>query len=186
MKNDNNFTQIGKIDLNNDRKLNFLMQGVFVTIAAIGVLLIILFGLHKGGTVPTLGIVLACLIFITVHEAIHIIVMKILSPEKIECRLRLHKLFQGINAIVKDSKMTMMLQEPNITAEMLQRIIIPTTVLAGSHDMVKRSNTEYIADNIPSSKLHILQGEGHGSYVLHSTKIAKLILSVSFGERHIK
>lgn len=88
MKNDNNFTQIGKIDLNNDRKLNFLMQGVFVTIAAIGVLLIVLFGLHKGGTVPTLGIVLACLIFIAVHEAIHIIVMKIFSPEKIECRLR--------------------------------------------------------------------------------------------------
>lgn len=96
------------------------------------------------------------------------------------------KLFQGINAIVKDSKMTMMLQEPNITAEMLQRIIIPTTVLAGSHDMVKRSHTEYIANNIPSSKLHILQGEGHGSYVVHSTKIAKLILDASYGQRHIK
>lgn len=88
------------------------------------------------------------------------------------------KLFQGINAIVKDPKMTMMLKEPNITAEMLQRIIIPTTVFAGIHDMVKRSHTEYIADNIPNSKLHILQGEGHGSYVVHSKKIAKLILSV--------
>lgn len=86
------------------------------------------------------------------------------------------RLFQCINAIVKDPKMTMMLTEPNITAEMLRRIEIPTMVLAGSHDMVKRSHTKYIADSIPNSKLHILQGEGHGSYVLHSTKIAKLIL----------
>ncbi len=89
------------------------------------------------------------------------------------------KLFQCINAIVKDPKMTMMLKEPNITAEMLSHIEIPTTVLAGSRDMVKQSHTQYISDNIPNSKLHILPGEGHGSYVLHSTKIVKLILDVT-------
>ena len=86
------------------------------------------------------------------------------------------KLFRFINAIVKDPKITMMLKEPNITAEMLGCIVIPTTVLAGSRDMVKQNHTQYIADNIPNSKLHILMGEGHGSYVLHSTKIVKLIL----------
>lgn len=91
------------------------------------------------------------------------------------------KLFSCINAIVKDPKMTMMLTEPNITEEMLRHIVIPTTVLAGSHDMVKRSHTEYIADNIPNSKLHILKGEGHGSYVLNSTKIVKLILDAVTG-----
>lgn len=89
------------------------------------------------------------------------------------------KLFQFINAIVKDPKMKMMLTEPNITVEMLQRIVIPTTVLAGSRDMVKRSHTEYIANNIPKSTLRILQGEGHGSYILHSTKIANLILDAT-------
>lgn len=86
------------------------------------------------------------------------------------------KLFQCINAVVKEPKMEMMLTEPNITAAMLQSIAIPTTILAGSRDMVKRSHTEYIARNIQNSKLHILQGEGHGSYIVHSTKIAKLIL----------
>ncbi|HEX7714291.1 MAG TPA: alpha/beta hydrolase [Bacillota bacterium] len=89
------------------------------------------------------------------------------------------KLFQCINAIVKDPKMTMMLKEPNFTAEMLSHIAIPTTVLAGSRDMVKRSHTQYIADNIPNSRLHILRGEGHGSYVLHSTKIVKMILDAT-------
>lgn len=100
-----------------------------------------------------------------------------LQPEGI--RTGWLKLFQCINAIVKDPKMTMMLKEPNITAEMLGRIVIPTTVMAGSRDMVKQNHTQYIADSIPNSKLHILRGEGHGSYVLHSTKIAKLILDAA-------
>lgn len=100
-----------------------------------------------------------------------------LEPEGI--RTGWLKLFQCINAIVKEPKMTMMLTEPDITAEMLGRIVIPTTVLAGSRDMVKQSHTQYIADNIPNSKLNILRGEGHGSYVLHSTKIVKLILDAT-------
>lgn len=89
------------------------------------------------------------------------------------------KLFQAINAIVKEPKMDMMLREPQITADMLERTTIPTTVLAGSRDMVKRSHTEYIAAHIPRSTLHILPGEGHGSYILHSTKIARLILEAT-------
>lgn len=87
------------------------------------------------------------------------------------------KLFQCINAIVKEPKMKMMLTEPHITAEMLHNIVIPTTVLAGSRDMVKKSHTEFIADHIPNSTLRILPGEGHGSYIVHSEKIARLILS---------
>jgi pimeloyl-ACP methyl ester carboxylesterase len=86
------------------------------------------------------------------------------------------RLFKWINAILKDPKITMMLTEPNITEEMLRSITIPTTVLTGSRDMIKRSHTEHIADCIPNSRLCILKGEGHGSYVLHSKKIANLIL----------
>lgn len=88
MEHNNNYTQIGTIDLNNDKRLNLLMQGGFLLVAAIGVLLIILFGLHKGGSVGTFSIVLFCLLFIAIHEVIHIIVMKIFSPEKIECKLQ--------------------------------------------------------------------------------------------------
>ncbi len=89
------------------------------------------------------------------------------------------RLFKFINAIVKDPKITMMLTEPNITVEMLRSITIPTTVLAGSRDMIKRSHTEHIAKSIPGSRLSILQGEGHSSYVLHSKKIANLILEAT-------
>jgi pimeloyl-ACP methyl ester carboxylesterase len=78
--------------------------------------------------------------------------------------------------VTRDLKFKMMLEEPNISAQMLQKIEVPTTVLAGSKDMIKKEHTEYIACSIPNSSLKILKGEGHGSYIVHSDKIAKLIL----------
>lgn len=87
-------------------------------------------------------------------------------------------LYKCSNAVIKDPKTTLMLTEPNISVEMLLNISVPTTVLAGSRDVVKRSHTEHIASHIPNSTLRILQGEGHGSYILHSTKIASLILDI--------
>lgn len=86
------------------------------------------------------------------------------------------KFFTLLNRRVHDPKIEMMLAEPHITAEMLQGIPTPTLVLAGGHDMVKRSDTEWIADNLPNSTLRILPLHGHGSYIVHRRKIAKLIL----------
>lgn len=84
-------------------------------------------------------------------------------------------LFKVIGAITKEPKMVMMLNEPNITTSMLRKVKVPTAVLAGSRDMVKKSQTQHIARHIHHSTLHILPGEGHGSYILHSNKIAILI-----------
>lgn len=131
----------------------------------------ILYGLSDGGII---GLLLAC------HYP-RLLSQIIISGANIEVdgiRTGWLKLFQFINAIVKEPKMDMMLAPPGISADMLNRIDIPTTLLVGSRDMVKRTHTEYIARNIKDSKLRILRGEGHGSYVVHSTKIAKLILEV--------
>ena len=76
----------------------------------------------------------------------------------------------------KDSKLKMMLNEPHITAEELSSIKVPTTVIAGEKDLVRQKETEAIAAAIPGSKLRILKGEGHGSYIVHKTAIADLIL----------
>lgn len=76
----------------------------------------------------------------------------------------------------KDSKLRMMLNEPHITSGELAAIKVPTTVMAGSKDLVTRRETEAIAAAIPGSKLRILDGEGHGSYIVHKTKVAELIL----------
>lgn len=70
----------------------------------------------------------------------------------------------------------LMLTEPNITKEQLQAIRIPTLVLAGSKDVVLESDTRFIANNIQNAVLKILDGEGHGSYIVHNTKVAELIL----------
>ncbi len=86
------------------------------------------------------------------------------------------RFFTFLSGKVQDPKMDMMLREPNITADMLQRIDVPTLVLAGGHDMVKRSDTEFIAKNIKNSSVRILPMQGHGSYIVHKKKIARLIM----------
>ena len=52
---------------------------------------------------------------------------------------------------------------------------MPTLVLAGSKDLIRESETRLIAESIPGARLRILKGEKHGSYIVHSTKIAAII-----------
>lgn len=76
-------------------------------------------------------------------------------------------------------KFRLMLQEPDISGEELRRIQAKTFVLAGSKDLVKREDTDFIAANIPGAQEHILEGESHASHIVHSTKIADLILHLT-------
>jgi len=73
------------------------------------------------------------------------------------------------------SKIKMMLTEPNITAEDLHKIIVPTLVLAGRYDIVKEDDTKFIASNINGSMLKIIKGESHTSYVLDGKKLYETI-----------
>lgn len=86
------------------------------------------------------------------------------------------KFFTWLNKRVHDPKIDMMLIEPHISADMLQAVTVPTLVLAGGRDMVRRADTEFIASSIPNSTLRILPLDGHGSYIVHSKRIARLIL----------
>ena len=51
-----------------------------------------------------------------------------------------------------------MVNEPNIEYNELSKIIAPTLVICGSHDMIKESHTKKIAENIPGAKLSIIKG----------------------------
>ena len=75
----------------------------------------------------------------------------------------------------KDPKVRMMLTEPHITAEDLARIDVPVTVVAGSRDCVKRRDTEFIANSIPSAELVIMKRADHSSYIVHSTRIVDVV-----------
>lgn len=78
----------------------------------------------------------------------------------------------------KSEKYRLMLEEPNLTAEELAKISVPTFVTAGQLDCIKTSHTKYIAAHIRNCSLKIFKGEFHGSYVMHSQKIAKYLICV--------
>lgn len=75
----------------------------------------------------------------------------------------------------RDKKLKLMLTEPRITDEELGRIRAKTLVLAGSGDLIPERETRHIAAAIPGAELRILPGEDHGSYIVHSAKIASIL-----------
>ena len=75
----------------------------------------------------------------------------------------------------KDPLLTMMLKEPHIKKAELGAIHIPTLILAGSKDIIKKRETKRIAAAIPGSILQILPKENHFSYVVHSPKLFPLL-----------
>ncbi|MBE5793730.1 MAG: alpha/beta hydrolase [Clostridiales bacterium] len=70
----------------------------------------------------------------------------------------------------------LMLTEPDITPKQLAAIRCPVLIAGGSKDMISRKHLEEIAEQIPGAQLRILPGEGHGSYIIGSEKIAKIVL----------
>ena len=95
-----------------------------------------------------------------------------LNPKGLRLRTRL-----GIRAVAMTGNrlFRMMLREPDLKPAQLRKITVPTVVLAGEHDMVRSAHTELIAESIPGAVLEILPGEGHGSYIVHSEKLADIL-----------
>lgn len=85
-------------------------------------------------------------------------------------------LIRTLNLLHKDPKLALMLREPWISDDLLVRIRANTLVLAGSRDVIAERETRHIAEMIPGAELRILKGEGHGSYIVHSDKIGKIII----------
>lgn len=77
--------------------------------------------------------------------------------------------------VTKNKLFRMMVKEPNISIEELNKIKVPTIVIAGQKDVIKREHTEMIAKNIPNSILDIIPNENHGSYIIHSEKLINIL-----------
>ncbi len=88
----------------------------------------------------------------------------------LRCMMRVSYLFH------RDPKLMLMLTEPCISDDTLKTISARTTVLAGSRDVIREKETRHIARMVPGAQLRILEGEGHGTYVVHQRKLAGLIL----------
>lgn len=104
-----------------------------------------------------------------------------LSPRGVSRKLRLA--LWVMNRLRPDDKLALMLREPDISDDTLRAIRARTLVLAGSGDLILPEETRHIAAAVPGAQLRILQGEDHGSYIVHSTKIAGLIRDFSLQEK---
>ena len=96
-----------------------------------------------------------------------------LSPKGVVRKIRLS--IWAWNLLKPDDKLALMLREPQISEDTLRAIRAETLVLAGSGDLILPEETRRIAAGIPGAKLQIVQGEDHGSYIVHSTRIAAII-----------
>ena len=95
------------------------------------------------------------------------------SPQAVKPLLRV--IIAVLRVFTRDKKITLMLNEPHITDAELGSIRARTLVLAGSADLIPEWETRHIAAAVPGAELKILPGENHGSYIIHSLKIAELI-----------
>jgi len=70
----------------------------------------------------------------------------------------------------------LMIDEPKITKEQLNNIKAKVFVVAGENDLILRSHTEYIAKEIPNSKLKIYKGASHGVPVERAEELSKDVI----------
>ncbi|SHK39389.1 alpha/beta fold hydrolase [Epilithonimonas mollis] len=70
----------------------------------------------------------------------------------------------------------LMIDEPKITKEQLNKIKAKVFVVAGENDLILRSHTEYIAKEIPNSKLKIYKGASHGVPVERAEELSKDVI----------
>lgn len=84
-------------------------------------------------------------------------------------------LFKIIYFLTKSENYKMMITEPNISFSELEKITTPVDIICGSRDMIKNSHMKEISDHIPNSTYTELIDETHGSYIIHTDKIARVI-----------
>lgn len=81
----------------------------------------------------------------------------------------------------------MMLEEPNMTAEDLQRITVSVLVCAGSNDLILPEHTRMIAETLPQGEMLIVPNADHGSYIYHNPQMGEIMLDFlkkhNFGRR---
>ncbi len=70
----------------------------------------------------------------------------------------------------------LMIDEPKITREQLNRIRAKVLVVAGENDMILPSHTEYIAREIPGSEIKIYKGASHGVPIERAKELNKDVL----------
>ncbi len=94
-----------------------------------------------------------------------------LYPEGLTCRM----LGYAQRKAATDELCALIATQPDISLLELAKIKVPTVVLAGEHDLIRREHTQLIAAFIQSAILEIIPGEDHSSYIVHSEKLYPIL-----------
>lgn len=76
------------------------------------------------------------------------------------------------NMIKPDKLNDMMLTLPEMNADLLSKITCPAYIVAGEYDIMWLSDTVFIHECIPHSKIAIIKGANHSSYISQNGKQA--------------
>ena len=89
----------------------------------------------------------------------------------------------AVNDVFRPNKLNdMMLTLPQMTTEMLSKITCPAYIVAGEFDIMWRSDSVLIHENIPDSKISIIKGADHSSYISQDGKQAYVLAKEFFDE----
>lgn len=84
--------------------------------------------------------------------------------------------------LIKPNKLNdMMLTLPQINAELLSKITCPAYIVAGEYDIMWLSDSVFIHESIPNSKIAIIKGADHSSYISQNGKQAYTLAKEFFG-----
>lgn len=129
---------------------------------------VIFYGFSDGGIIGLLAAMRCDRIGMLITSGANLTPAGVMAPFRI--------IAKAAYAVTKDPKMKLMIVEPNISTDELAQIKVPTVVMAGEKDLVLGKETAKIAMSIPGAKLRIIPGEGHGSYIVHKSRIADIIM----------
>ena len=76
----------------------------------------------------------------------------------------------------------MMLTLPQMDADLLSKITCPAYIVAGEYDIMWLSDTVFIHESIQGSKIAIIKGADHSSYISQNGKQAYTLAKDFFGE----
>ena len=86
----------------------------------------------------------------------------------------------AVNNLFNPNKLNdMMLTEPQINEELLSRITCPAYIVAGEYDVMWLSDSVLIHNSIKNSKIAIIKGGNHSSYISQDGKQA-YVLALEF------
>ncbi len=164
----------GKSSYSGEMHYDALADDIYGLIRALNLKKPLLYGFSDGGIV---GLILAIkypdLLSKLIVSGVNLDPAGLNAVTRFQMRLRY--------LMTRSKKIWMMLTEPHLTKQDLRKIKVPTFLTAGQYDCIRREHTNYICTNIRNCHMKIFRHCLHGSYVIHSKRIAKYILAVGQG-----